>query len=128
MSMRTNEWYISLIIIVASYLSFVFFSDFRFLFLIFFAFVFSGIISRDERRLGRVVLQTIVPLLISIVIFFSAALLAASLRGELLLQTSQMAVVAIAFLSMLLLCALVGTPLAWAGAQTRLLGLISRPE
>ncbi len=118
--MRTNEWYFSLGIILVTYLSFVFFIDSRFIFLIFFAFIFSSLISRDERRIGRVVLKTIVPLLISIVIFFSAGLIFSALRGEFFLQSPQTASLALGFLSMLLLCAAAGIPLAWLGARFRL--------
>jgi|GEM_PF-6021487 len=118
--MRTNEWYFSIIIISITYFSFAFLSAFRLPILLVFSFIFSVMIARDETRLGRVVLQTIVPILISIVLLFSLSIIYSSLSGELVLQSSQMSHVALGFLSMLLFGLILGAPLAWLGARSRL--------
>lgn len=126
--MRTNEWYFSILIILITYFSFVFLSAFRLPILLIFSFTFSILIARDETRVGRVIMQTVVPILISIVLIFSLSIIYSSLSGELVLQSSQMSRVALGFLSMLLFGLVLGTPLAWLGARSRLSRYLVHPE
>lgn len=116
---RTNEWYVSLGMIILSYFTFVFLPDFRFVFLIIFSFVFSAIVARDEWRLGRTILKSVTPLLVSVVLLFVAAFLGSSLGGVSPFQNGQASLAALGCIALLALCLLVGVPLAWAGAQAR---------
>lgn len=117
--MRTTDWYISLGMIILSYLAFAFFSDYRIVFLIIFSFSFSLIVSRDEWRLGRIISHSIIPLFLSVALLFIAAYLGSSFDGDSPLQSGQASVAAIGCIVLLSLCLLLGVPLAWAGARVR---------
>lgn len=117
--MRTNEWYVTVGMILVTYFSLALLPNYRLFTMIIFSFVFAAIVARDEWRLGRVVLRTVVPLLISVVLLFSIALMSSSLDTNSPLSSGQAPAFALACIVLLLLSVLVGVPLAWLGAQTR---------
>jgi len=117
--MRTNEWYVSVGMILITYLAFALLPNYRLFTMIIFSFVFAAIIARDEWRLGRIVLRSVVPLFISVVLLFSIALVSSSLDASSPLSSGKAPAFALACIALLVLCALVGVPLAWLGAQTR---------
>lgn len=116
--MQTNAWYVSLVFVFVSYLALTLLADFRLPVMIFFSFVFSYVVSRDEWRVGRTVLLSVVPLVLGVALLFVAALFSAAISGS-PIQSSQLSHAAIGFLVLLFLCAAVGLPLAYAGALLR---------
>lgn len=117
--MRTNEWYVTVGMILITYFTLALLPNYRLFTMIIFSFIFAAIVARDEWRLGRIVLQTIVPLLISVVLLFSVALVSSSLDANSPLSSGQAPAFALACIVLLLLSVLIGVPLAWLGAQTR---------
>ncbi len=116
--MSTREWF-PLFFVLFSFAFFLFAVDFRWLGILFLPLVYSFLLSRDEWRLGRVMLQTTVFILIGLVLFFSFSYIAtaiafsSTLRGPLVFRS------AVAFFFLLFLTLGVGIPVSWVGVQLR---------
>ncbi len=116
--MRSTDWIVSVAFTFFSYLFFVHFESLRLAGVAVFPFLFAFYISSDEWRVGRAVLQAILPVILSVVLVFVVSLLwttviSHSTGGELLSAS------AYAFLLMLFLVGIVGLPLACAGVFVR---------
>lgn len=116
--MRSTDWLISVGFTIFAYLFFVNFESLRLGGLVVFSFLFAYYISSDEWRMGRAVLLSILPILLSVALLFIAPLfwstvIEQSARGP------GLTAAAYGFLVMLLLSVVIGIPLACAGAMIR---------
>jgi hypothetical protein len=116
--MRSTDWFISAAFTLFAYLFFVNFESFRLGGLIIFSFFFAYYISSDEWRLGRAVLLSILPILLSVALLFLAPLFWTTLIDQ-SMRGPALASAAYGFLIMLLLSVLIGIPSACAGAMIR---------
>ena len=115
---RTTHWVFSLLLALITYLVLLYLSSYRLVALVLLAFIFGFIISKDEWRVGRAVLKTIVPILGGITLLFLTPLFWATV-----IETTQRASIlnaaAYGFLLMLALTLLLGVPFSCAGVLVR---------